>query len=468
MSDITTYLRNNNYKTIEDGFYTHIKDWLDWYKNGVDEFHKTSFFNGIAEVEREIKSLGMAKTVCETWANLLMNEKVEITTGDDASDEALKKVLHDNNFRINSNQLVELAFALGTGAFVEYIRDNDEIVIDYITADMIYPLSWSNRGITECAFGSRVHRKEGDCILLQTHTLKNKKYVIENKLLLVEDETVKELPLENGVRAKWETGSEKPLFQIIKPNIVNNVDIKNPMGVSVYANAIDCLKEIDTSFDALNVEIETGRRMVFLSSDMFFTDSEGNMRNVIGQKENVLRFMGDSETPNHKQIQDFTPTLRIGELSSALQIQLNMLSEKVGMGTNQFSYNNGSVATATQIISENSDMYQTMRKHELVIEVALIKLVEALAFLSEKTRTDRINAEQVSVNFDDSIIEDTQAVKAQAMAEFSGGLIDPVQYYQDVYKMTEEQAMDFFKKLQERNPKPEMPEELSNPDMLGA
>ena len=73
----------------------------------------------------------------------------------------------------------------------------------------------------------------------------------------------------------YETGSEIPLFQILKPNIVNNVDLENPMGISVYANAIDCLKEIDTTFNALNVEIDTGRRMEFLSQEMFMIDKDG-------------------------------------------------------------------------------------------------------------------------------------------------------------------------------------------------
>lgn len=460
MNNITAYLKHKGFKTIKDKYYTYIKDWLDWYVNGADEFHETTFYNGINEVSRDIKSLGMAKTVCETWANLLMNEKVEFTTGDDASDELLKEVLKENVFEVNANQLIERAFALGTGALVEYIKDNNEVKIDYVTADMIYPIAWDNSGITECAFGSRMHTKDGDCILLQIHT-KNKQgnYIIENKMLLVEDETIKELPID-GVKPKWETGSDIPLFQIVKPNIANNVDIKCPMGMSVYANAIDCLKEIDTSFDALNVEIETGRRMVFLSADLFFTDSNGNLRNVIGQKENVLRFMGDSDNPDHKIIQDFTPTLRIEALSGALQFQLNMLSEKVGMGTNQFTFNGSTVQTATQIISENSDMYQTLRRHELVLESSLKMMVKALSFLCEKANRGSINVEELSINFDDSIIEDTNAIKTQALAEFNAGLIDPIQYYQDVYKMTEEQATQFRDKLKERNPQPQLPEEV--------
>ena len=61
--------------------------------------------------------LGMAKTICEDWANLLLNEKVAIKAG--SYSNRLNDILLYNKFRVNGNKLVERAFALGTGAFVD-------------------------------------------------------------------------------------------------------------------------------------------------------------------------------------------------------------------------------------------------------------------------------------------------------------------------------------------------------------
>lgn len=58
--------------------------------------------------------------ICEDRANLLLNEKVTISTSDDTSTELINEVLAKNNFRVRANQLSETTFALGTGAFVEY------------------------------------------------------------------------------------------------------------------------------------------------------------------------------------------------------------------------------------------------------------------------------------------------------------------------------------------------------------
>lgn len=456
MNSVIEYLNKLGHTTIDESYYSYINNWEDWYKGKVDDFHKSTFFNGITNVELDVKSVGMAKTVCEVWAGLLLNEKVELTTASNESDEVLKEVLDDNLFHINGNQLIERAFALGTGAFIEYIQDN-KVKIDYITADMIFPISWSNRGITECAFGSRIHNSYGDCVLLQLHLLnENGTYRIENHLALVGENEYKELPLPNDIPDVVNSNSEKPFFQIIKPNIVNNIDSNVPLGISVFANAIDCLKEIDTTFDALNTEIETGRRMVFLASSLFFTDEAGNMKNVIGNREKVMRFVGETGDDANKLIHDFSPNIRSGELTNTLQTQLNLFSKKVGMGVNGFDFSNRNITTATQVMSENNEMFRNLKKHENLLRIALCDLVEALAYLGDEVQVP-INATEVSVNFDDSIIEDTNAIKSQALTEFNAGLIDAVQYYIDVYKLTEEQAIKFQQELESR--KPEEPEE---------
>ena len=149
---IRQYLIENGYATVSDETYCHIDEWLDWYQGEVSKFHTYTVYNGVVTTKQKRYSLGMAKKVCEDWANLLLNEKVTINAGN--YETRLNAILQANNFKVRGNQLVELAFALGTGAFVEYKAEDDGIMIDFVRADMIYPLSWDNGDITECAFGS--------------------------------------------------------------------------------------------------------------------------------------------------------------------------------------------------------------------------------------------------------------------------------------------------------------------------
>ena len=144
MKTIQQYLQDGGYNTVTDDTFSHIDEWLEWYQGEVEKFNKYKVFNGLKITECTRISLGMAKKVCEDWANLILNEKVSIKAG--SYDKRLQEILKMNNFRVRGNQLIELAFALGTGAFVEYLA-GDAIVIDYVRADMIYPLSWDNGDI---------------------------------------------------------------------------------------------------------------------------------------------------------------------------------------------------------------------------------------------------------------------------------------------------------------------------------
>ncbi len=58
--------------------------------------------------------------------------------------------------------------------------------------------------------------------------------------------------------------------------------------------------------------------------------------------------------------------LRTQEHNTGIQDQLNLLSSKCGFGENHYRFDNGSLASATQVISENSTMFRTIKKHEII------------------------------------------------------------------------------------------------------
>ena len=72
-------LKELGYTTIPEEFYTYVSLWKSWYVGKVKGFHQYRRYNGHKWTKCNRASLGMAKKVCEDWANLLMNEKVEIT-----------------------------------------------------------------------------------------------------------------------------------------------------------------------------------------------------------------------------------------------------------------------------------------------------------------------------------------------------------------------------------------------------
>lgn len=440
--DIASYLTKRGWASVDSTFRGKIDEWLDWYQGDVESFHRYSVYNGVCPVERRRRGLGMAKTVAEDWANLLLNEKVQISAG--GFQQQLDDILASNRWRMQANRLIELAFALGTGALVEYLGTTGPN-IDYIRADMVFPLSWDNGCITECAFSSIRMQEQTECVYLQIHCLGKTGYVIENHLF--DNKTGEELPLE-GVAEVVNTGSQHPLFQIITPNIVNNVDLDCPMGVSVYANAIPALQGVDLVFDSYTNEFELGRKRIFIPMSMVKIEDasrspdERLFKPAFDPRDGVFYAL---DIENADKPVDISFPLRTAEHQSGLRDALNVLSLKCGLGTDRYSFEGGGVKTATEVVSEKSDLFQNLKKHENILSGALVDMVKALAFLSGAPEPE------VTVMFDDGIINDDNTKIENNIKLTQAELKSKLSALMDIYGYSEEEAGEELARIAEEN-----------------
>ncbi|WP_167957955.1 phage portal protein [Anaerosporobacter faecicola] len=435
MKTIREALESLGYTTSNSETYDHLEEWKDWYEGYVKEFHSYNVYNGVTTTKQERERLNMAKTICEDWAGLILNEKVEITAGEQLKND-LDHVFEYNDFRTKANQLIELAFAFGTGAFVEYLDENKEVVIDYIRADMIYPISWENGYINECAFGSVKEGKNGKQIYLQIHRLDDnaKLYVIENHML--DGETGEELELSENMVDEVITGSDKPLFQIISPNIINNIDLDSPLGISVFGNAISQIKGCDLVYDSYMNEFKLGRRRILvpLSMAKVQMSEQGTGKPVFDPNDTMFYAVPDDRN-NQQKIEPMDMSIRAEEHEKGINRALDMLSFKCGMGTGRYKFENGSVKTATEVISSKSDLYRTLCKHEIPIGRALKSLVDRIAFLLGKSIPNKID-----IKFDDSIIQDEDSERLRDRQDVAMGVMRLVEYRAKWYGETEEEA----------------------------
>lgn len=444
MDEIREWLVENKYNTATDETYSHILEWLEWYQNDVEKFHKYKVFNGVVTKEEERYKLGMAKKVCEDWANLLLNEKVAIKAGN--YEKRLQEVLDNNNFLVRANQLIEMAFALGTGAIVEYL-DGEEVMIDYIRADMIYPLSWDNGDITECAFGSVRVIDGKEVLYLQIHRLgkadneeDSEHYYIENKY--IDRKESKELDPPEGVIPLVSTGYDKPLFQIITPNICNNIDLDSPLGVSVFANAIDQLKGCDLVYDSYMNEFVLGRKRIlvpvsFAKKQM---EKDGVAAPAFDASDTVYYQMPGDRDSNLK-LTEVDMSIRANEHELAVQRSLDVLALKTGLGAGRYQFDSSGVKTATEVISDKSDLYQNRQKNAIIVNAALVGMVKAVAYLDAGIDPD------VTIDFDDSIIEDTNTTIDRNIKLVQGGLRSKLTAIMEINKCTEEEALKEIERI---------------------
>ena len=434
---VIDYLNKTYGYSLSNSFYEHIGKWADWWKGKHKPFHtyKEMAYNK-RFIERDMFTLRMAKKVCEDWAGLLLNEKTSLTTEDNNCNEFLESVFNDTYFWTNANKLIEETFALGTGAFV-LRKAGESIDIEYVTADCIIPLSFQHDKITEVAFASSFKKRGKDYIYLEMH-LQNEagNYEIHNQCF--EADSFKPVDgVLDDVIPEYDTGADFPWFTIIRPNIINNIEPQSPMGISVFANCIDVLKGVDLAYNNFCRDFKLGGKKVFLDQTLVQVDGNGNRIAPDDIMQQLFTTVGDENIPKDGDalIHEFNPSLRVGENSEGVQAQLNYLSSKCGFGERYYNFNQGSVATATQIISENSTLFRNVKKHEVLIEAALKQLVRAILILGGHNPDV-----DITVLFDDSIIEDKETEKQRDMQEIAAGIMEPWEYRVKWYGEEEEIA----------------------------
>ena len=133
--------------------------------------------------------------------------------------------------------------------------------------------------------------------------------------------------------------------------------------------------------------------------------------------------------------------LRVDAHSKAIDDDLNYLSVKCGFGTQRYRFVNGNVQTATQVISENSDMYRSVQKHELILDEVLKELIRIIIRLGIASRVTGLNEDtDITIDFDDSIIEDKQTERNEDRKDVSMGAMSLPEYRAKWYGETEEKA----------------------------
>ena len=414
---VCEYLGRRLNTTISCDFYHNIKLWRDWYKGYSREFHHYTDYNGKETIEMDRYSLKMAKKVCEDWANLLFNEKTVVTSSDARADKILKNILGSESFKLGMNNLIEKSFALGTGAVI-LRRKDDRIDFDFVGADSIIPISFKDGEIDEVAFASDFYYRGKRYTYLECHLKDHEgNYVITNEYL---DDVFGVADLKTGVLPKVYTKSAVPWFAIIKPNIVNNLNDATPLGVSVYANAIDVLKGVDLAYDNLCTDFFLGGKMIMMNETVIAKEEGGRRIPPQFSRKRLFMSMGDSIIDG-KMYEEYNPALRVDENTKGVYTQLSLLSSLCGLGENFYKSNFNEIKTATEVISENSSLFRCVKKHEIIIEKAIVTLAKAVLDVFG------IDAE-VSVIFDDSIIEDTASKREQDFKDVEAGLMEKEEY----------------------------------------
>src|SRR5690606_20657731 len=302
--------------------------------------------------KRRIMTMNMPKAAAQEMASLVFNEKCEISIDDDTVAEFIEDVFDNNKFDKKFQEFIEYMFAHGGMVIKPYV-ENEQILLSFVTADCFIPISWKNDTIYEAVFPYEFQKRDKKYTHLEWHLWEDgidekgnpiKLYVIKNEVYESQNGTDLGIKvplkdhfphLEEVVRLKH---IKRPIFAYFKPNTANNIDTKSPLGISMFANALDTIKAIDTAFDSFHREFRLGRKRIIVPAHFVkvVIDPETGQahRYFDDTDETYEAFNGDMDD---NKIQDISVELRVEEHISAINALLNLFAMQTGFSTGTFS-----------------------------------------------------------------------------------------------------------------------------------
>ena len=214
---------------------------------------------------------------------------------------------------------------------------------------------------------------------------------------------------------------------------------------------------MDDAYNELGNEPVLGRRRTFISEEMMTYDN--GSAEMIFDPEDISIYRMPKGFNKDSMIQHDSGDLRTDKLQSDVQFQLNILSSKLGFGQERYKFDGANIQTATGVISENSDMYRTLKKHEQVLDISLKTIIQAIVYASTMFGNYTMSAKHISIDYDDSIIEDTGTKQVRAQSEVGAGLRSKKNYMTEIRGLGDKQAQDELTLIDS--------EKISNQELFG-
>ena len=448
--------------------------------------------------QRELYRMNAAKAVCAELAGLVWGEECEINVtmdGRESSEENpdplnafIQQVLQDNAFREKMQESIEQGAALG-GSAMKVWRDvrrdgegrevpgSENIRIGYAMADQFVPISWDNAKVHEAVFISRVAKKGWYYTRLEWHTWDGETYTVRNELYRSEMQKGANGDSQDILGIRVPLSEVYPyldeetvipvgesLFTYWRTPIANNLDDNSPLGMSVYGNALETLHALDICYDSFVREFRLGKKRIIVPARAVravVDPQTGALCRYFDATDETYEALA-SDDPNDLKITDNSVALRVEEHVSALNAFLSILCLQLGFSANTFSFDErGGIKTATEVVSENSKTFKTIKTMQNQVRPAIEQLVRnivdvavlyGMQYEGQSVESLASGGYHVNVVFDDGVTQDRQTNINEGVMLVGAGLLSKFTFMTDKkygQGLTPEQAEEELQRIRQ-------------------
>ena len=360
-------------------------------------------------VNGKVESIKLANFSTAYLAKLINAElKLEVT-GSKRADYIQSQL--DKYLLPNFTEKLQLALIGGQVIAKPIIINGQDVGIEFVKADQFYPLSFDITGkVTSGIFTDFTQEGDTEYIRLEIHQLEGTHYRVTNKAYVYDDGTIgREADLNSitewaGLEPKTNIQNISiPLFACIKMPFVNSIDF-SPLPVSIYAEAVQTLENIDKAYSDYCYELASAKRKIYVDVTAFQKDSQGRLK--VPDRDMYVALNTDG---TNKMFEDYTPNIRESEYANGINQLLRIYEAQTGVsgGTYSFDIKTGAV-TATQVISEDRTTFYTVKSIQESARYALLDLIDIIDIYATLYQLAPAGEYEVVLDFGDSVFEDTQ------------------------------------------------------------
>lgn len=362
------------------------------------------------DADDNIKTINFAKAVCSETARLTT---LAIGIQIDGSARAAWLQEQIEKIYFNLRHWTEYGCAYGT----VILKPNGQSV-DIVTPDKFIVTDQSNGEITGVVFCNQETSGDGKKYYtrLEYHRfLENGSYAITNKCYVSETENGNGKPI--GIdKTPWGglmeyaeiENIEKPLFGVLRTPQANNVDLGSPLGMPIFSDAIEELKDLDIAYSRNSREIKDSQKIVLLDSDRLLPYG-GKVRNTLSGLEKVRDEMklphyvknvyGDGKETFYQEI---NPQLNTDARLTGINALISQIGYKCGYSNGYFVFNEKTgMVTATQVESDDRRTIQLIKDCRDKLENCLNELIYALNVFADLYDLAPLGTYDITYDFGD-------------------------------------------------------------------
>lgn len=444
-------------ESIDTPLSTEMVNALDlWYKLYLNQAHwlggeeKVRSLNLPAFISSEIAR----QVVLEMKWNITGKDKDGKTQNEDGDDVMNPRAEYLKNEFEKLTTVLRLKLEQGCAAGGMLIKpypntEDGHIYFDWAMDWGIYPLAFDDDGNLSDVILPDVFR-DGKTIYtrLERHTISGNDVEITQRAFksTLEDNLGVEIALSEVER--WKSLQEKaivkktegPLFGWFKVASANNVDIDCPLGASVFAKAIDLIREADMQYSRLLWEYE-GSELAIDVDPTALRPKKTEGGGVEMPKLNQRLFRAVDIDKGDRDLYDvFSPNIRDASLLNGLNQLMIRIEDLSGLSRGTLSDANVEARTATEMKIIKQRSYTTIADNQAGLERCLKDVIRVMDKYATTYHLAPEGEYDVSFEWDDSILTDTDAEMQERMMMLNAGIISKAEFREWYFGETKAQA----------------------------